>query len=126
MLLSPFDLRAQKENNTKERYIWFDNLVGQINSGICKGERYINEYRVVNDKYQFFTKPEFRPGSVSDKYQIYFDVPLKFDVYHDNLLAQNVELPNRPVMVLEGENIAEFTLDGCTFKYIADGDSNRQ
>ena len=120
MLLSPFQLRAQKENNIKEKYIWFDNLVGQLNSGIFKGESYINEYRVVNDKYQFFARPDFSPGSVSYKDQIYFDVPLKYDVYHDNLLAQNLELLNRPVMVLERENIAEFTIDGCTFRYISD------
>lgn len=127
ILLTPFviiaffgtyTLEGQEFNQSKDKYIWFDNILGPTNSGIFKGVLYVNEYKTINEKHQFFESSAFRLGSVIINDQCYFDVPLKYDVYLDNLLAQNQELANRPVIVFDRASIVKFTIDGHTFELV--------
>jgi len=110
----------------KETYLWFDDQIGQTNSGVFKGVLYVNEYRVVNEKHQFFESLDFRFGSISYKGQSYFNIPLKYDIYLDQLLLQNQELANEPIMVCDTKAVTEFTIDSHPFRYIEYNIGNRE
>lgn len=116
VIFSNIRLIGQEKEN--EKYSWFDNLIGQTNSGIFKGALYANEYRVVNEKHQFFDSPDFRQGSVTYNDQSYFNISLKYDVYLDNLLTQNSSLANRPMMIFDKEGVSEFTIENNYFEYL--------
>ncbi|MFK7812749.1 MAG: hypothetical protein AB8B59_09660 [Maribacter sp.] len=107
---------SQEEESTK--YIWFDSMVGQTNSGIFKGVAYDNEYRVVNGRYQFFADPNFVVGSVVFDQQSYFGVYLKYDVFHDNLLISNRDLVDHSELILEKEKVQTFQIGKHVFKNI--------
>ena len=101
-----------------EPYKWYDQLIGQTNSGVFKGIRYTNEYRTINEKHQFFKTIDFRTGSVGFNGQDYFELLLRYDVYLDELLVVNDALPNKPILVLDKEGVTNFTLDGHSFDYL--------
>lgn len=117
-VFSAISLFGQDEENGDERYSWFDNVIGQTNSGIFKGVLFVNEFRVVNEKHQFFGSTDFREGSVTYNNQSYFNISLNYDVYLDNLLVQNSSLANRPVMTFDKEGVDRFTINDHHFKYV--------
>lgn len=116
LFLVSFSVLGQGEEN--EKYLWFDSLIGQTNSGIFKGVRYANQYRTINEKHQFFKTTDFKTGSVTYKGQDYFKLLLQYDVYLDQLLMMNEALPNRPIMVFDSEGVAGFTIEGHSFEYL--------
>lgn len=117
LFLVPFKVLGQGVEN--EKYLWFDNLIGQTNSGVFRGVRYTNEYRAINEKHQFFESGDFKKGSVNYNGQDYFELLLRYDVYLDNLLVVNDALANRPMMVFDKEGITKFTIDGHSFEYLS-------
>lgn len=125
LLLIPIQSTGQNQGKVKEKYRWFDTMIGQTNSGLFKGVTYNNTYRVINEKNQFFENKDFRTGSVSYYGQRYFDIPLKYDVYLDDLLVVNNELANKPIMVFDKEGVSDFTIEGDSFERISTNpDSN--
>jgi len=49
---------------------------------------YIEKYRTVNEKKQFFKSTNFEEGTVWYKKQPYYDQQLKYDTYHDELQVE--------------------------------------
>ena len=107
------------QGGENEKYQWFDNLIGQTNSGVFKGVHYTNEYRTINEKHQFFKSSDFKTGSVNYKGQDYFELLLRYDVYIDNLLVLNDALANRPIMVFDKEGITKFMINGHSFEHLS-------
>ncbi len=124
--LIPLRLRGQESKTEVQRYVWFDNIIGQTNSGIFKGLGYVNEYRVVNDRHQFFISTDFKSGSVTYDDQTYFDVPLRYDVYLDDLLLLNDELSDKPIMLFDKRKVSEFNIGEDSFEFISSRTSNEQ
>lgn len=116
LFLCPFKVLAQGFEN--EKYQWFDNLIGQTNSGVFKGLYYANEYRTINEKHQFFKSGDFKTGSVNYNGQDYFEILLRYDVYLDNLMVINDVLANRPIVVLDQERITNFKIEGHSFEQL--------
>ncbi len=81
-----------------------------------KGVAYTEEYRVINERHQFFKEPDFALGSVVYDGQPYFDVELKYDVYQGNLLTMNTEALGSSILILDGNKVTEFTIHGNRFK----------
>ena len=94
-------------------------MVGQTNSGIFKGLFYENEYRVINEKHQFFESNDFRYGSVVYYGQRYSGIELRYDVYLENLLVINEQLANKPIMMFDKNGVTEFEIDGNSFKQLS-------
>jgi len=124
--LIPYGVKGQEPNTETQRYVWFDNLLGQTNSGIFKGLHYVNAYRVVNDAHQFLITSDFVLGSVTYYDQGYFDIPLRYDVYRDDLLVVNNELANRPIMLFDKKGVSEFAIAGNSFEYIPSKKPNEE
>jgi hypothetical protein len=109
---------GQVERVSVSPYVWFDRMIGQTNSGIFKGVTYFNEYRVLNERHQFFSTSDFVMGSVVYRGQPFFGIPLKYDVYGDRLLVQNSTLANTPVMIFDQGAIASFSIGEHNFRQI--------
>lgn len=108
------------QNEASENYLWFDQLIGPTNSGVFKGVRYANAFRTINEKHQFFKSTDFRTGSVTFFGQRYFELPLQYDVFLDQLLVMNTNLPNRPIMVFDRFGVTRFTIDGHVFELLSE------
>lgn len=77
---------AQNYNDSKEHYLFFDEITGIENSDLHVGVIYEEEHRVKNKSTKFFPKPDFVSGSVVFNKLPYFEIPLKYNVYDDELL----------------------------------------
>jgi len=117
--LCPIEFCGQDSEGERGKYQWFDDIIGETNSGIFKGILYENEYRVINERHQFFESKDFKPGSVVYYGQQYFDVSLKYDMYLDNLLGINYELANEPAMVFDKNGVDKFSIGNTHFENIS-------
>jgi hypothetical protein len=117
VLPSPIFGQVPKDNPST--YIWFDGMIGQTNSGIFEGVAYAEEFRVINEKHQFFKEPYFVLGSVVYDGQSYFDVALRYDVYNDQLSIKNKKLGRLPIMVLDKEKVVGFNIGQHQFKHLS-------
>lgn len=110
---------SAQEISQREAYIFYDELIGQTNSGVFKGVLYTNEYRTINERHQFFKTANFETGSLTSNGQTFFELPLRYDVYLDNVLVVNDALSNRPIMVFDKEGVAKFEIAGHSFEYLS-------
>lgn len=108
ILFNPLSTSAQQTNNTEQRYTTFDKLVGYENTSLYQGRLYIEKYRTINNRQQFFKSIEFIIGDVWYKGQPYFNQLLKYDVYEDELLLKLEESEN--ILTLSKKDIDSFSL----------------
>jgi len=99
-------------------YFWFDAIIGQTNSGIFKGVAYTNEFRIINERNQFYNKADFETGSVTYDGQPYLEVPLKYDAYNDQLLIRNEALATTPIMIFDTEQVSDFKIGEDAFDFV--------
>lgn len=120
---SPCLIFGQISEKDPSIYAWFDDMIGQTNSGIFKGVAYSEEFRAINDEHQFFREPYFILGSVVYDGQPYFEVKLRYDVYNDQLSIKNEKLGRLPIMVLDKEKVAEFQIGPHQFKHLNENET---
>ncbi|WP_425234675.1 hypothetical protein [Ulvibacterium sp.] len=116
---SPCLIFGQISEGDPSTYAWFDDMIGQTNSGIFEGVAYAEEFRAINDEHQFFKEPYFVLGSVIYDGEPYFEVNLRYDVYTDQLSIKNEKLSRLPITVLDKEKVAEFQIDQHQFKHLS-------
>lgn len=95
----------------KGYYQWFDKAVGLENSGLYNGVVYIEKHRMRDKKQKFFDTTEFLKGTIDYDGQLYFDVPMKYDVNEDQVLIRL----NR-VLLLKKSKIKSFSINGHQFE----------
>ena len=109
---------SQTSPDKAEIYTWLDNKTGIENTGLYKGIVYVEEYRTINEKTQFLGSPDFLEGTILYNHQWYFNIPVKYDAYHDRLI---VKVPNEfggISIVLVKENVEEFIFEGRYFRQL--------
>lgn len=111
-------LFGQEMDRLELTYTWFDEIIGKTNSGIFKGNEYVEENNMTNESHKFFKKSFFLIGSVTYDSQTYFNLEIKYDVFGDQLLLRNSEVKDVSVIVLTKNNISKFIIDGYEFKNI--------
>ncbi len=112
-------INGQVDRALDSTYIWFDNIIGQTNSGIFKGVAYDESFNVINERHQFFKDSDFLLGSMIYDRQPYFELELKYDVYHDNLLIRNEDMMALSVMIFDKDKITDFNIDGHKFENLS-------
>ncbi|UWX55206.1 hypothetical protein NYZ99_00805 [Maribacter litopenaei] len=117
IFLEPFVLLSQSNQVDFSRR-WFDDVIGQTNTGIFKGTAYSNEFRVINEQNQFYKESDFQTGSVTYSDQTYYDISLRYDVYNDQLLIRNESLSSEPIMVFDTKEVANFKIGKDAFEFI--------
>lgn len=108
-------ISGQSDQSQKELYVLFDEIVGTENSALHYGTVYEEVHRVKSKRTKFFPGPEFVLGSLVFDDQPYFDLPLKYNVYDDELLFQVEQKLGGAILKLHQPSIANFTVDGHLF-----------
>ena len=101
---------SQTSSELNDYYTWFDTVIGEGNTGIYNGTRYIEKYITEKKNHKFFLFNEYRTGNLVYNHQPYYDIYMKYDLYEDELI---VKLPYRSFHVfikLIKEKIDEFSI----------------
>lgn len=112
-------LMAQTKQLDNQTYDWFDQIIGNSNSGFFKGVLYVEKYNVINDQHNFFKSSNFMKGSVDYFGTKFSNLELKYNVFEDQLLARHMGINYAQVIViLEKNEITDFSIDKHFFKNI--------
>jgi len=111
----PSIVHSQEKPTITSYYNLFDQLIGKTNSGVFNGIVYVEQYKVINERHKFFSAPNFTNGSVVYDKQPYFNLLLKYDLFDDELLTNNLERIGSPIIQLDKEKITDFTIEDHRF-----------
>lgn len=113
-----YSLMYSQSNENKDAYVLFDAIVGQKNLEINVGVKYFEKYRTLKNEHQFFNDKKLKEGTVSFNHQVYYNVPLMYDVYQDALIINITSKYDSYLLILDKEKVDYFVLDGFTFENI--------
>ena len=117
LMACAFNLQAQ-ESSQRDYYIWFDDQVGIENTGLFNGIRYKEMYRIKNGKHKFYKSPEFLTAHLHYDGQPYYDIPLKYDLFEDQLIISLQTNAGSSIIQLLKEKVTGFELDDKRFVQI--------
>lgn len=112
-----FNLQAQQEDQ-RDYYNWFDEQVGIENTGLFNGIRYKEGYRVKNGKHKFYKNPEYQTANLWYDGQPYYDIPLKYDLFEDQLIISLQTGTGSSIIQLLKEKVTGFQLDEKQFVHL--------
>lgn len=115
LLLFPLIILSQSENSIKSTYLWYDQLVGVENTPLFNGVEYIFDYSSSRDKTPFFNSPEFKFGNVVYNNQKYFDIPLIYDVYNDEVIIKITNTKQETLLKLISNKVNGFNIGDASF-----------
>lgn len=90
---------SQSNQVESHYYNWFDQIVGIANTALYNGVEYMETHRSTRENHKFLGFQRFVKGTVDYDGQRYYSVPMKYNVFDDELL---VKLSNR-----NGESIIQ-------------------
>jgi hypothetical protein len=106
-----FPIYSQKTFEESKAYYWFDNIIGQNNSGLYKGIEYREEYRFFSDAYhKFYLENKFYLGNILYDGELYSGVEMKYDLYEDNIIIKVIGESKYLFISLIPELIEEFSI----------------
>lgn len=108
------------QNSNKIAYEWFDNIVGQKNLDICAGERYLKNYRTLEGHHPFWGEDTFSKAEVRFNNQVYYDVPVKIDLYKDELIAYFLTHIDKYPIILLKDKVTYFNIGQKKFVRLKD------
>ena len=117
LMVCSIQMRAQQADQ-KDYYNWFDEQVGIENTGLFNGIRYKELYRIKNGKHKFYKSPEFLTANLWYDGQPYYDIPLKYDLFEDQLIISLQTDAGSSIIQLLKEEVAGFQLDGKQFVHL--------
>lgn len=106
---------GQTDQSQKEVYLLFDEIIGIENSALHYGTVYEEAHRVKSKRTKFFPGPEFVSGSLVFDGQSYFDLPLKYNVYDDELLMRVEQKLGGDILQLYQPSITSFMVNDHLF-----------
>jgi len=117
LLLSAIHVKAQQADQI-DYYNWFDQQVGIENTGLFNGIRYKELYRIKNGKHKFYKSPEYLSANILYDGQPYYDIPLKYDLFDDELIISLQTVSGSSIIQLLKEKVAGFELDNKRFVHL--------
>jgi hypothetical protein len=102
------------EENTS---IWFDQLIGQANSGIVNGREYQIPFKGFRTNPFFESEP--RMATVFYNGYVYAQIPILYDIYNDAIVLCYRSSEGTSFIQLDKEKIESFQLHSQPFKKIA-------
>ncbi len=110
---------AQNTLEEKNYYKWFDQNIGQDNTDLFNGEIYIKTFRTENKNHNFFINNDYVLGTVMFNNQLYYDIPLKYEIYEDELIANlKNSYSGESIVQLNKAFIKEFSIYNKDFKFL--------
>lgn len=113
-----YSLMCSQNNENKDAYVLFDAIVGQKNLEINEGVKYFEKYRTLKNEHQFFNDKKLKEGTISFNHQVYYNIPLMYDVYADALIINISSKYDSYLLILDKEKVDYFVLDGFTFNKV--------
>lgn len=92
-----------------------DQIIGQENTALYNGTKFVELYRTINERHKFFKSSESLLGNLVYSGQYYGNIDLKYDLDADDLLLDTGFLGKFPIVKLYKSRISEFNLDGKKF-----------
>lgn len=114
LLATGFQSFAQ-EATEKSIYNWFDNKIGQENTGLNNAPLYVNLDKPIKDNYTFLKADQYTIGNLMYDGQPYFDVKLKYDIYSDQLVMNPFGQFENVAVALLKEKTTSFTIYNKNF-----------
>ncbi len=109
-----------QDSSEREYYNWFDSQVGVENTGLFNGTRYRELYRIRDGKHKFFQSPEFLTGNLLYDGQPYYDIPMKYDLFEDELIIELQAASGKSILKLLKDEVEGFEIDGHKFRHLRD------
>lgn len=98
-----------------ESYFQFDQTLGLEHTGLANGINYTKQYKTKKGEHVFLDTPDFINGTLVYDGQPYFNIPIKYNVLDDEVLAHIKGRFTENEFQLIKEKIAQFTIKNRTF-----------
>ncbi len=118
LFLSNYSVIGQSNQVEKNYYKWFDQAVGLENTSIFNGTRYVKKYRTEEGIHKFFKGDTFVLGTVNFDGETFYDIPLKYDIHEDELIASLSSTYGESILQLNKVFITAFSIYNQKFKFI--------
>ena len=109
---------AAQQADERDYYNWFDDQVGIENTGLFNGIRYKELYRIKNGRHKFYKSPEFLTAHIVYDGQPYYDIPMKYDLFDDQLIISLDTDSGSSIIQLLKEEVNRFELDNKRFVHL--------
>lgn len=114
-LLVATTLKSQQDPPKDSTLDWFDRQVGLENTALYHGVIYKETYRTINEKIKFYKSSSWQNGSLIYSGQVFTDIPMRYDVFGDQLLIKlKDEMGGGSLQLFKGK-VASFTLIDAVF-----------
>ena len=101
---------AQIDNSHKDHLLWFDSVIGQGSTGIYNGTLYSEQYRTEKGNHKYLYN-QYINGNIIYDGQAYYNIPMKYDVFNDELIIRLPNGANHIFIKLFKEKISSFSID---------------
>ena len=119
-LVIPFFVFGQKQDDKKDIYVLFDNVVGLDNTSIYNGNEYREEFRTLDNNYPYFDSPDFITGTIEYNGELYFNISIKYNLYNQEVIAKlKSKNASETVIKLYNSRIGSFVINNRKFLNIS-------
>lgn len=115
IILNSYQTVAQNTNDTHAYYLAFDSIVGQENTALYNGKRYIEKYRATSENHLFYKDVDFLKGALVYSDQPFYNQYLKYDLLNDVLIVKPSGDKSYFNIELISEFLQEFTIENTLF-----------
>jgi len=96
-------------------YNVFDQIVGVENTEVYQGVLYNTQYRINNDKNEFFKNQDFTKGSIVYSGQPYHDLDIKYDIHKDRVFTKLAANAGGGTLILFNDILQSFEIGDNLF-----------
>ncbi len=115
VLYSYLTVASAQAETSKGLYRNFDEFVGLENTVAYQGQEYRDPYRTVNEFHRYYKTDEFSTGKIIYQDQPFFDLPLRYDIFEDELFLKLQDNYGSNPIRLYKNYIKEFSIYGKRF-----------
>lgn len=117
-LIATISINCQTSTDNKAFYKWFDATIGLENTGLLNGTAYTEKYRSKNGNHEFYSSASFQTCDIVYDRQHYFDIPLKYDIHNDEIIAQIPTQTSSYTIQLIKEKVYRFSINDSNFIHL--------
>lgn len=104
-----------QEKGLDSLYVWHDEQMGIVNTGIYAATEYVEQYQVINEKHRFLDSPNFLLGTIWYAGDPFHKVLMKYDLFEDQVIISLKNSASVPPIKLESQKIDSFQLKDRKF-----------
>ena len=96
-------------------YNWYDNVAGKGNLDFNTGKIYTNPYKNIDKSTLFLKSDSFEIGTLNYDGNLYFEIPLKYDILRDILVLNPTEGSAVTAISLNQDKVDSFLIFNKNF-----------